>query len=65
MTVDELLEMSQLLSREADLFRAELNDAQPRTTKEQWDAWDCLRDAAAYLRSAAIKLSIHEEKTKS
>ena len=35
------------------------------TTKEQWMAWDCVKDAAAYMTSASMWMERHDEKVKS
>ena len=62
MTADELFDMSVTLSLAAAKMRRELDAKQPHTTREDWMAWDCLKGAAAHLRSAAVHMSAQEER---
>ena len=34
----------------------------PLGTREQWQAWECLRDAAANLGSAGVYVELHAQK---
>ena len=62
MTADEAFEVAGVLQSSADEMKLELDEAQPRTTAEQWNAWDCLQSAASRMNSVAVWLARHDEK---
>jgi hypothetical protein len=57
MEPDEALDVSNVLHTQAEEMKAELDAAQPRTTREQWQALDVLRHAADDLRSYAVYMT--------
>jgi len=61
---DTLLDQAEVLYQQSVEYKETLNELQPRTTREQWLAWECLQTAANGLRSAAMWLARHDEKTK-
>lgn len=62
MDADEMLEVALVLQGEAGDMRESLDKAQPRTSREQWEALDSLVSAAAHLLTASQKLCQHEER---
>jgi hypothetical protein len=56
MDPDEMFEVALVLQGEAGDLREHLDKAQPRTTKEQWEALDALISASNHLLIASQKL---------
>jgi hypothetical protein len=65
MTGDEMFEEGKRLVRVAAQMKLELDRNLAHTTKEQWMAWDCIKDAAAYMTSASAWMERHNERVKS
>ena len=61
MDADEMFEVGSVLLDEAVQLRAALNEAQPRTTREQWEVLDNLNSAAQHMLTASQKMFAHEE----
>lgn len=59
---DHLLNESEALDHLIEAFRTAIQRSD--STKEQWEALDCLRTASAGLRGAAVALHTHITKHK-
>lgn len=61
LTADQLYELADQLGDDAAYRHDQLNTRPEYSTKEQWQAWECINTAASHIASAAVYLERSEQ----